>query len=135
MTDKTYPVRIGCSFQENRDGTKIIMRTLTPKKAVRLRCLDCSSWFFPDVKKCDNKKCLLFKFRMGNGRPSVKLIRKECISCMGGQQLQVRGYSDTACSLYPFRMASNPNIQLTEEQRKAKADILHENRLKHAMAL
>ena len=50
MNVKTYPVRVYCKFEENSTGTKIIKRPLTPRQAVRLRCLDCSGWIPSEVK-------------------------------------------------------------------------------------
>ena len=117
---KLYPVRA---------GSKIIKRTLTPKKAVRLRCLDCSGFRYTDVKNCKRSDCVLFTYRLGKGRPSVKLIRKECISCMAGQSLLVRECPDSVCSLYPFRMGHNPNIQLSEEEKQRRAETMIRNRI------
>ena len=130
MNEKLYPVRIGCSFKENSNGTKTVRRTLTPRKAVRLRCLDCSAWIPSEVKNCTHKHCILYPYRMGEGRISVKTIRKECIACMDGQHLLVKGCSDGACSLYSFRMGKNPNIQLSEEQKQKLLNNLTGNEIK-----
>jgi len=53
--------------------------------------------------------CYFFLYRMGRGRPSVKLIRRFCLECMGGSQLLVRNCSTGECPVWPFRMGKNPN--------------------------
>ncbi len=116
--EKLYPVRIGCSFIENSNGTKIVKRTLTPRKAVRLRCLDCSAWIPSEVKNCTHKHCILYPYRLGKDRVSVKTIRKECLWCSGDSANNVKHCPDATCSLFPFRLGKNPNIQLTDEQKQ-----------------
>ena len=65
---------------------------------------------------------------MGKGRLSVKIIRKECAACMGGNSTYIKGCKDRACSLYHFRLGKNPNIQLSEEERNKRAEIIRRNR-------
>jgi len=41
------------------------VKTLTRGKAIRQKCLECSGWFAPEVRKCPAKDCALWPFRMG----------------------------------------------------------------------
>ena len=41
------------------------MKEITPMKAIRLKCLDCSCGSNEEVKNCFAKKCLLYQFRFG----------------------------------------------------------------------
>jgi hypothetical protein len=41
------------------------MSKLTPLKAIRNKCLDCSNGSTKEVKYCPIDTCPLFKFRMG----------------------------------------------------------------------
>ena len=39
--------------------------TLTPIKAIRIACKQCSNWNNADVKRCPIKTCGIYPFRMG----------------------------------------------------------------------
>ena len=59
------------------------MKKLTPLKAIRLKCLDCSCDSIKEVNLCWDKKCPLYDFRHGKNpynkrtfRPSDETIRK-----------------------------------------------------------
>jgi hypothetical protein len=41
------------------------MKEITPMKAIRQKCLDCSCGSSEEVKKCFAKKCPLYQFRFG----------------------------------------------------------------------
>ena len=41
------------------------MKEITPMKAIRLKCLDCSCGSNEEVKNCFAKKCPLYQFRLG----------------------------------------------------------------------
>ena len=98
---------------------------MTPGEAIRKFCVQCV--VSPhEVKNCGGDKCLnggcddkgicwFYRYRLGTGRPSVKLIRKYCLYCQGGSQDLVRECIEgeahsgiEACSLFPFRMGTNP---------------------------
>ena len=38
---------------------------LTPLKAIRKKCLDCSCWQPKEVKLCPHTECSLFQYRFG----------------------------------------------------------------------
>ena len=40
-------------------------KKLTPTKAIREKCLECSCWSFEEVKECPAKDCALFPYRFG----------------------------------------------------------------------
>ena len=46
-------------------------KRITPLKAIRLKCLDCSNGSSNEVKLCPAKKCPLYPFRDGHN-PSAK---------------------------------------------------------------
>lgn len=105
----------------NHDGN-LIEATLTPKKAVRLHCLECVG-SSRDVKSCGGhhdlstgEPCEFYPYRLGKGRPSVKLIRKFCLSCLGTSNL-VADCSSEACSLWPYRFGHRPTPTLVENNR------------------
>ena len=41
------------------------MKEITPMKAIRQKCLDCSCEQLSEVKECSIKNCALYPFRMG----------------------------------------------------------------------
>jgi hypothetical protein len=43
-----------------------IMQTLTPLKAIRAKCRDCSNNQPEEIKKCPIQDCPLFLYRFGN---------------------------------------------------------------------
>ena len=90
-----------------------MLNAQTPIKAIRQVCLDCAG--SPSaVRECQGNKlsdgpCPFYPFRLGKGRPSVKLIRKHCLRCMGGSPKLVRECpSTTTCPLYGYRLGTNP---------------------------
>jgi hypothetical protein len=90
------------------------MNMLTPVKAIRLRCLDCSCYHIKEVRDCDLKNCHLYEYRMGkkpksgHKRTSLKAIRLKCLDCCLGQKQEVRLCPAKDCSLYLYRFGKNP---------------------------
>ena len=41
------------------------MKTVTPMKAIRLKCLECSGGQVKEVRECNLVECPLFPYRMG----------------------------------------------------------------------
>lgn len=67
------------------------------------------------------KSCPLWPYRMGKGRPSVKLIRKHCILLCANNSYQfVRECDNEKCPLWPFRMGTNPNISEKTKNEMSK---------------
>lgn len=42
------------------------MAKLTPMKAIRKKCLECSAGSVKEVKNCPVKKCALYEYRFGH---------------------------------------------------------------------
>ena len=91
----------------------------TPVTAIRAFCNECVGGSPFEIKECGGDKCSnggcdkngvcwFFKYRMGTGRPSVKLIRKYCLFCQGEQPDWVRECHEADCALHDYRMATNP---------------------------
>ena len=88
---------------------------MTPGRAVRLYCLDCVG-LYSYIKECQgdrlfDKPCMLYKYRMGKGRPSVKMIRKYCLDCMGNSAVLVSACHSKGCMLHKYRFGKNPEIK------------------------
>lgn len=95
---------------------------MTPQRAVRQFCTECVAEALPDVHECGgdqclnggcdaNGVCLFFKYRLGAGRPTVKLIRRVCLWCMGDHGLSpeyVKECHAVSCPLHRYRMGTNP---------------------------
>jgi hypothetical protein len=47
------------------------MKKLTPLKAIRQKCLDCSCWQTKEVKLCPIIRCTLYPYRFGK-RPRMR---------------------------------------------------------------
>ena len=106
---------------------------ITPLQAIRRRCLDCSGYNQKEVRECYHNKpippfdiaCPLHPYRMGKGRPKLKVIKAYCIQCQGEHglsSLYVKECTDKDCSLYPFRLGHNPNIsEETKQKRRERA--------------
>ena len=93
-------------------GTAASLGKLTPRKAIRQICIDCVEGA-REVKVCQGDKlfdgpCLFYPYRLGKGRPSVKLIRKYCLYCMCGSPKLVRHCPSKACPLLRYRFGKNP---------------------------
>jgi hypothetical protein len=102
-------------------------RRLTPRQAIREHCVDCIGKASV-VRDCQGDAladgpCILFKHRMGIGRPSVKLIRRFCLYCMGGSWKLVKQCPSRACSFLQYRLGKNPNVQVSEVQRRHKREL------------
>ncbi len=101
-------------------------KELTPIKAIRERCKDCSETP-EEIKNCpcfENdgsiEKCPLWPYRMGR-RPTeeekekfgkyltpIKSIRKYCLWCCCGSRKLVRECPVKDCPLWIYRMGKNP---------------------------
>jgi hypothetical protein len=99
--------------------TLIQTKCRTPQEAVRAFCVGCAGKA-DEVKSCggdqclngacdDNGTCWFYPYRMNKARPSVKLIRKMCLFCMGDSADLVRECSTAQCPLHQFRHGKNPN--------------------------
>ena len=95
-------------------ATEAPRKRLTPRQAIRDHCIDCAGRASA-VRDCQGDElfdgpCILFPYRMGTGRPSVKLIRKFCLYCMGRSWKLVKECSNTSCPFLRYRMGKNPSM-------------------------
>jgi len=66
-------------------------KKLTVLKAIRCHCIECVGSVYETKNRggellvAAGKPCNFYSYRQGKGRPSVKLIRKACLFCMGGK--------------------------------------------------
>lgn len=80
---------------------------LNRRKAIRLKCLDCSGFLWNDVKDCEHTACPLHPYRSGQGKQEPvsrnKAIREFCSWCVVDQKHEVRKCGVADCPLYKFR--------------------------------
>jgi hypothetical protein len=57
---------------------------LTPTKAIRAKCLECSNYSFREVKKCDISYCPLYPFRLGKAHRSKHAVEAQKTAPRGG---------------------------------------------------
>lgn len=70
---KLYPYRLGKRPDaDNRYEGAL----LTPIKAIRARCLDCSGFIASEVKRCFLPDCVLYPYRMGRN-PNISEKTRE----------------------------------------------------------
>ena len=53
------------------------MKTTTPMKAIRLKCLDCVCGQIYEISKCEIMSCPLWRYRSGH-RPKKNLSETQC---------------------------------------------------------
>lgn len=106
----------------------MITKKLTPLKAIRQECLDCSGNQPESVLNCQIKDCYLFPYRMGNHPDNqqldeleidsnkfsnintpLKCIRKYCLGCCNNQPKEVKSCTCVTCPFYKYRTGKNPN--------------------------
>ena len=109
-------------------------RRVTPLRAVRQECLDCSGGSANEVRLCIAKSCALWPFRFGkrptpelkaevadvllhpaergitgrefhdNGGTALQAIKLKCLDCNGYNRAEVKGCTFTSCALHPLRL-------------------------------
>ena len=90
---------------QEKSGYKIV--DMNRRKAIREKCLNCSSWSAKDVKNCEMTDCQLYQFRSGQGKQDSKLrakaIRKYCLWCMCDRPNEVSKCTAPDCPLFAYR--------------------------------
>jgi hypothetical protein len=84
---------------------------VTLPQAIRLRCLDCVGNVRTDILTCSERKCSLWRYRMGSevDNPEFKRlsrsksIRADCLDCCGSCN-EVNLCPAVKCSLWPYRL-------------------------------
>jgi hypothetical protein len=110
-----------------------IKQKMTPRKAIRQNCIDCVG-SASDVRDCQGDEligspCLFYPYRMGKGRPSVRLIRKHCLWCMSGSQKLVRDCPSRKCPFLPYRLGYNPKMKARKPSDKQLKALLASRRM------
>ena len=52
-------------------------KVLSPSKAIRVKCLECSAWSNEEVKECPATDCALYPFRCGKDPGRKKRVLTE----------------------------------------------------------
>lgn len=86
---------------------------MTPVKAIREKCKDCSADELAEIRNCSFKDCSLYPYRMGKrptgtGTTPMKAIRKRCLECCDGQPQEVRLCPSTQCPVWEYRLGRKP---------------------------
>jgi hypothetical protein len=88
-----------------KNGVKEI--DLNRRKAIRLKCLDCSGFEDIEVKNCAYQDCSLLHFRTGKGKQNAKdrdkAIKSYCMWCTIDQPYEITNCTSLDCALYIFR--------------------------------
>jgi len=102
---------------------------MTPGQKIRKVCIRCVASTH-GVRNCGGNKmlgqgdkdnvCWFYPYRMGRGRPSVKIVRRSCLECMGGSRKLVKNCGESDCPVHPFRMGRNPNY--TQNRNREQGD-------------
>lgn len=58
------------------------MAKLTPIKAIRAKCLDCSCGSFTEIKNCTVTNCALYEYRMGHRPKPEESKMSLCSTCL-----------------------------------------------------
>lgn len=58
----------------SQEWIKFDIDTLTRKKSIRLKCLDCSNGSRLEVRKCPIPECPLYPYRMGGKKEQKKKL-------------------------------------------------------------
>jgi len=86
---------------------------LSPLKAIRKFCVDCSNSSY-EVKLCPANDCPLWPLRSGKGIKGVsplKIIRRKCYDCGEGTAFDIKNCQFSDCSLYHYRFGKNPALK------------------------
>ena len=105
-------------------------KPVSPLKAIRAKCLDCSCYQLNEIRLCEATGCALWPFRAGLSTPGSWKLRKPAATDAGFRQEtafqdeaptaipipgRTPGNRDTARGLFPFGGTA------TENRRKEKA--------------
>lgn len=103
------------------------MSKLTPIKAIRQRCINCSGFELKEVRECAFTDCPLFEYRSGHRpkqkakRTPMKAIRAHCIGCCDNNVREVRLCTAEKCPLHPFRSGKRPStINPSDDEEDVK---------------
>ena len=105
MARKAAGGRIIQVLSDTKIGPQVV--NLNRRKAIRLRCLDCSAWSPKEVAECQHTDCPLHPFRSGQGKQAPKkramAIKDYCRWCMNAQIYEVTHCPSRTCPLLAYR--------------------------------
>lgn len=97
---------------------------LNRRKAIRERCLNCTSWIPSEVSECPMEDCSLHPFRSARGKQDPKnrdgAIKAHCLWCSGSRH-EVSLCPVTRCPLYGYRNSRNCSYTGTSRASKGAA--------------
>jgi hypothetical protein len=80
---------------------------LNRRRAIRERCLNCSSWSIKEVQECIFEDCPLYPYRSGQGKQKAKArnqaIKSFCAWCMAGEKGEIKRCVSVHCPLFIYR--------------------------------
>lgn len=88
----------------------------TPLEAIRAQCVECVGGAVKEIATCDCR-CAFHKYRMGKGKPSVKVIRAFCMECMCGAHSAVRECQTETCPLWIYRFGVRPAFTASQMKK------------------
>jgi len=104
-----------------------LLQKLTPRQTIHEHRSDCAGFAsaFEDCQGDElyNRPCIFYPYRIGNCKPSAKLIRKFCLDCMGGNQKLVR--ECRPCPVLRYRIGENLE-QCRQDRFKSEKQPPHE---------
>jgi hypothetical protein len=53
----------------------IEIKELTPMKAIRQKCMECSNWQYSEVRDCHIEDCALWPYRMGRNPTHTAVLK------------------------------------------------------------
>jgi hypothetical protein len=93
------------------------MKRLTPLKAIRKKCINCSAGEMKTIKKCPfdgikDIECPLYPLRMGRGaRATLRRIRAYCLWCCNEQRNEIKLCPSVKCPLWEYRFGKRPKVK------------------------
>ena len=109
------------------------MAQLTPIKAIRAKCIDCSE-SLKDVRDCWYTDCPIYEYRLGHRpkekaqRTPMKAIRAKCIDCCLGSKYEASLCPAEKCPLHAYRHGKKPqpNNSTYEEVVSVKRELAND---------
>lgn len=99
---------------------------LSPLRAIRAKCIDCSGNELNGVRNCQAEDCPLFSLKMGRGsRKTLKAIRSYCLWCCIGQGDEVRQCPTVKCALWKFRFGKRSGISIINSKNRMTERVLN----------
>lgn len=102
-----------------RDGVAEVQ--VNRRKAIHLRCLDCSGFEWNEVRDCEHTDCPLYPYRTGRGKqvPASRnrAIKEYCMWCGVDQPGEITACTSLHCPLYKYRgyLAKKQHIGATSD--------------------